>query len=983
MRRISLALLAATAGLAGLAPAAQADVRVGANFPMNSDSSPFRAQDRLGLAVDPANPQHVVAVNGNFRTVQCEASTSFDGGETWSPPVPLPFPAPGINQGAFVPSCGLNQSVEFGSGQNVYTTATAQRQGAGFLQDNGILVFKSTNGGASWQAGVEAIAGGPGSAGPPTPTSPGPSFQRPSVAVDPGRGTSGDRVYVHGQDFVTRRLRAAVSNDGGQTFSAPFEAAPGVDTTEPAKPLVNADHSISVVYRTIGATGLLQAAKLPDGGQTFGAPVDIARVTNNGTSTATHVPTAPGVTAQSSTTASYPRVARDPTSGAIYVVYHQGSTGPTEPTGGFQGSDHFINPDGAVYFQRSRNQGATWSMPKLISDRTQYPGSRLVQTRHPNISVSPSGRINIVWHDRRHWYQERGERTCSHSHIFCEDVRLGDTYYSHSTDGGDTFSPNLRISDRSMNDDVGLDESPLSGYWNYAPQSVTVGGGRVLLGWMDSRQGNWDTGTEDIYFSKVDFEASGAVPQETVDQPDAIARSVALSKLGYQGGNQGALTGGTRDPAGPFPAGQSGGVAARNASAVVIANENDVAGALAGGVLARANPAPVLLSPAGGLPASVQAEVSRLGPERAFVIGDAAKLSEQVVADLAAAGIPAARVTRLSGANDAATAVAVATRMDQRFPAERSAGMPAFDAVVIANPAGPDAAAASALAAARRLPILYVGRDAVPDETAQALSTFNIDKTLVIGGPGQVSDAALSGFPSVTRLGGADQFATSKAVAAESAARGLPSNVVYAADGTKPMDAALLGSAVARTTGIMLLSQAPLFDTAPGTASAAGLSRIDQFVLLGPPRPTTPVQTPTPAPTYVIPTPTPTVTPPPPGRKKPGLSATVRPKRDRKKPFRFTTRGTLKRPGGVSKAAGCKGKARITVKRRGSGKTLSSRLATVKNTCKFTSKVTFKNSRRFGKTRKARRRGTLVFTIRFQGNARLTPRSIKRTARYG
>jgi len=85
----------------------------------------------------------------------------------------------------------------------------------------------------------------------------------------------------------------------------------------------------------------------------------------------------------------------------------------------------------------------------------------------------------------------------------------------------------------------------------------------------------------------------------------------------------------------------------------------------------------------------------------------------------------------------------------------------------------------------------------------------------------------------------------------------------------------------------------------------------------------------------------------------------------------------------VSQAAGCKGKARITVKRRGSGKTLSSRLATVKGTCKFTSRVTFTNSKRFAKSRKVRRRGTLRFAIRFQGNARLLPRTIKRTARYG
>ena len=143
------------------------------------------------------------------------------------------------------------------------------------------------------------------------------------------------------------------------------------------------------------------------------------------------------------------------------------------------------------------------------------------------------------------------------------------------------------------------------------------------------------------------------------------------------------------------------------------------------------------------------------------------------------------------------------------------------------------------------------------------------------------------------------------------------------------------------------------------------------------------VVTPTPTPPYTIPTPTPTPTATPNPRKRPGLSATVRPRRDRRKPFRYTTRGTLKRPSGVSQSAGCKGKVRITVKRKGSGKTLSSRLATVKSTCKFSNRVTFTNSKRFAKSRKVRRRGTLRFAIRFQGNARLTPRTIKRIARYG
>ncbi|MGI8622216.1 MAG: FG-GAP repeat domain-containing protein [Solirubrobacteraceae bacterium] len=136
--------------------------------------------------------------------------------------------------------------------------------------------------------------------------------------------------------------------------------------------------------------------------------------------------------------------------------------------------------------------------------------------------------------------------------------------------------------------------------------------------------------------------------------------------------------------------------------------------------------------------------------------------------------------------------------------------------------------------------------------------------------------------------------------------------------------------------------------------------------------PTIPTATPTPS---VVPTPTATPTP----RRRPGLSATVRPKRDRNAPYRFTTRGTLTRPSGVSRARGCKGKVRVTVRRTGHGKTLSSRLAGVRSSCAFSSKVTFKSRKRFG----TGRTGTLRFTIRFQGNARLSPRTITRTARYG
>ena len=640
-RWISLAVLTATVVLLGLVPAAQAEVRVSPNYKLNSDSNPFGGRDQTALAVNRTNPQHVVQINANYLDLTCESSVSTDGGTTWSNAVALPFPAAPAG-GTAIPSCQTNQSVEFGSGQNVYTTATAANLPPDF-PDSAVIVFRSSDGGRTWQTGVVAMAAGPGVITSGTPSA-GPSYNRPSLSVVPGTAGGPDRLYVVAQENTNTGgapVRSVVSQNGGQTFSQPVDVSPTTpQPIEPSEPVINSDGSVTVAWRTVSTVGLIQAARSTNQGQSWAAPVNVTEVTNTGTSTTTHVPPS-----TLSTTASYPRMTGGP-GGDLYLVYSQGSTGPTLCAGCYTGTDHFISPDSQVWFQRSRNNGQTWSNPKRISEQTTFPGARTHQTRHPTISFA-NNRINVVWHDRRHWYGGSGERNCTHSHIYCQDIRLGDTYYSYSTDSGSSFSKPVRVSDRSMNDDVGYDTRP-SAYWNWGPQSVTVGGDRVLIGWMDSREGNWDTDNEDTYLAKVDFNATGAPPTTTSGQSDAISRSVALSKLAYPAGNEGALVGGIIDPLAPAGCVASqpnpppvppllvcpGGVASRNASAVVIVNQGDVAGAMAGAVLARMNPAPVLVSPASGLPDSVKAEVARMRPAGAFVIGDTSKLSAQVVADL-------------------------------------------------------------------------------------------------------------------------------------------------------------------------------------------------------------------------------------------------------------------------------------------------------------------------------------------------------------
>jgi hypothetical protein len=89
------------------------------------------------------------------------------------------------------------------------------------------------------------------------------------------------------------------------------------------------------------------------------------------------------------------------------------------------------------------------------------------------------------------------------------------------------------------------------------------------------------------------------------------------------------------------------------------------------------------------------------------------------------------------------------------------------------------------------------------------------------------------------------------------------------------------------------------------------------------------------------------------------LSATTTPKRDRRAPFTFTTRGKLALPAGVLPAAGCKGTVDVSFK--AGKKTVSSRRVALKSDCTYSSKVTFRLPRRLNPT-------TLSVVVVYGGN---------------
>lgn len=224
---------------------------------------------------------------------------------------------------------------------------------------------------------------------------------------------------------------------------------------------------------------------------------------------------------------------------------------------------------------------------------------------------------------------------------------------------------------------------------------------------------------------------------------------------------------------------------------VYIATGQVFADALTGSALAGSQEAPILLVRKDGLPSATATELRRLAPARVVVLGGSAAVSDTVLAEVG--DVTAAPVTRVSGIDRYGTAAAVAGEF------------PAADHVFVATGLShADALAASAAAGADDVPVLLVAQDRVPSRTAAALEAISPTSITVLGGTNAVSDVVLAELgdhaEQVTRVSGADRYATAAALAA---ARGEADGAVLATGLDFPD--ALTGAAYAATSDVPVL----------------------------------------------------------------------------------------------------------------------------------------------------------------------------------
>lgn len=448
---------------------------------VNHDTGAARGHATPALAVHPDDPQTLVIAESDAYSSRCMVHVSRDGGLSWSPATQPSTPSDWRGCGFAV--TGPMADLAFDADGTLYYAWSAVQQST---YQQRIYLAKSTDLGLTWD--VSALP----RIGPDPARRIYGADTMPSLVVD---RDAPNRVYVawwsnngiwnapglitNSESSVWCRLTdnralarpwVATSGDGGRTWSEPVDMAPGVEhcTTEPYLAQAKDGRLLAFFGQ---ATRALEEGRSPaahlffsqsaDQGKSFTVRPIHEQDGNPATPTSTTdwlSPVAPGV---------------DVRNGNIYVAWE--NMGAGTPT---------------VLFMRSTDNGTTWSAPLKVNDGDGKRDWDFPET-FPAMGVAPNGRIDVAWYDYRNdaGFKE-GDRRAT----------FQDVYYASSSDGGRTFSENVRVNDRAIDRRFGPKTGSING-----PVGLASTDKVAFLAWDDTRNGNDVTTAQDIYFTRARY----------------------------------------------------------------------------------------------------------------------------------------------------------------------------------------------------------------------------------------------------------------------------------------------------------------------------------------------------------------------------------------------------------------------------------------------------------------------------------------------
>lgn len=257
--------------------------------------------------------------------------------------------------------------------------------------------------------------------------------------------------------------------------------------------------------------------------------------------------------------------------------------------------------------------------------------------------------------------------------------------------------------------------------------------------------------------------------------------------------------------------------------------------ALGGASLAGVLDAPMLLTRANTLPVGVRDEIVRLGATRVFVLGGEGAISPEVMN--AVDSISGVSAERIGGADRYETANQIALRTALEL---QNAGRALPTAAYLATGENfPDALSVSPVAYATEQPILLTRPSSADTATLEVLGGLPLTEVFVIGGDGVVASSVATQVaavaPRVTRISGADRYATSLAVAAHGESLGLRWSGLGVAAGTTFPDALAGGAAQGRLGSLLVLTPPHAIDEGVESAIRARRAQIGKVRVYGGP----------------------------------------------------------------------------------------------------------------------------------------------------
>ena len=452
---LGVVLLLACIAVAGCGGTQLQTPIVGTSILVNQDRVLLRQLEVPVLRVDNAHPERVYLSSAEVSTGQCRFYVSNDRGYTWTKgTAPSLAPYTDCGPGKSQPLNWRTTMAQAPDG-TLYLAYAAHDPSAGGSRS--ALLARSTDSGNSWQTVAVDAAPSAASLG-----SPEVDFE-PHVAIDSGNSRHVIVIFrrsyprVNGKTLAPTRPYIADSTDGGATFSKPvllFDRTIGFDPPYPA--LINGTLYISW-HETFPA---------PSGGSRPPDKIWFSSSTDGGKTFTDHQIT----TGQNVDT---PVLLYDSTRKKFNVFWDAGS------------NDLDI-------FYASSTDGSQWSSPKRLNDDNGHRDQEL-----PAVAISPSGRIDVDWYDfRNDPYPIPASGDIGHR---------SDVYATSSFDGGATWGTNVRVND------LAIDRT--KGVWNneffvQVPPAIASADQWAVTGWSDTRNGDADTSSQDIYAAPLAFDTS-------------------------------------------------------------------------------------------------------------------------------------------------------------------------------------------------------------------------------------------------------------------------------------------------------------------------------------------------------------------------------------------------------------------------------------------------------------------------------------------